>query len=62
MSKIPDIEHPNYDDMAKMILRLTTQYRDLSQSRAAIVGELKGLFDKGYHLGLNKGWAIEQDS
>lgn len=46
----------NYHEHAKLINVLLGQGR-----LGEVEQELHKIFDKGYHHGLNNGWAIEQD-
>ncbi len=40
---------------------ITNIYRKYGTAQDEISRALEQAFDQGYHLGLNKGWAIEQD-
>lgn len=55
-----DITTPNFSEIAKRELELWEEHKRIPLDIQ--IGEaLRDMFNKGYNLGLNYGWAIEQD-
>jgi hypothetical protein len=48
---------PDFKEWVKSLMSLPPH----SNHPSSIEQALKDAFDQGYHLGLNQGWAIEQD-